>query len=95
MSEPMKVFCWDGQAGWLKEIIIDQDGGRPIKLRMQHLNDINSDVLISIALVTDIGSEEIRLKISLEELEVLRNSQRKETKAKGVQQGTNPATSIN
>ncbi len=38
MSEPMKVFCRDGEAGWLKEIIIDQDGGRPIKLRMQHLN---------------------------------------------------------
>ena len=94
MSEPMKVFCRDGQAGWLKEIIIDQDSGRPIKLRMQHLNNTDMDVLISIALVTDIGSEEIRLKISLEEMEVLRNSQRNEPLAKSVQQGTNPAAFI-
>jgi hypothetical protein len=75
MSEPMKVFCRDGQAGWIKEITIDQATGRPIQLRLQLLSAENAGVLVSTLLVSGITSDEIRLKISLEELTVLTDCQ--------------------
>lgn len=94
MSDPMKVFCRDGEAGWLKEIIIDQVSGRPFKLRIELLNDTATDMLIDIILVTDIVSEEIRLKVSMEELDVLRKSRKKEREVEPDQRGAHPATFI-
>lgn len=65
-----RVVCLDGEAGWVKEIMIDPFNGQPTLLVIQLMGERDAEVKISTSLVIDLEEDEIRLNIPLEALEV-------------------------
>jgi len=71
MGEPVKVYCQDGMAGWVKEIIIDPRTGQPTFLVIERLNYGLPEVTVSIQSVALITDDQVLLNTSLEALDIL------------------------
>jgi hypothetical protein len=71
MNSPVKVVCLDGEAGWLKEVIIDPATGQPTRFILQLPGDSHAEVLISTRLVMDFKEDVIQLDTTVEALEEL------------------------
>ena len=71
MNTPVKVVCLDGEAGWIKEVMLDPATGQPTRLVIQLRGNSHAEVVISTRVVMEFKEDVIQLDTTVEVLEEL------------------------